>query len=308
MKILPKIKLSICNCLMIIACYSIGGLKCYAQDSTEVVQKTYVNGTFVGNLIIDDQSVMVPVKKTTEFAIQHRFGTINNGYSDMYGIFAPANIRLGGSYTPIDYLQLGLGVTKEKMQWDGNVKYAILRQAKKGSAEVMPVSVTFYGDMAVSTLPKAGNFVSDADRVSYFSQLIIARKITKHFSVQISPSFSYFNNIAGYVDASGNIQPQMKNGHFAIACGGRYKLKDGICVIANYDQPLTQHYTNNPHPNISMGIEMSTKGHTFQMFFGNYQSIIPQQNNVFNQNDYTKGQYLIGFNITRRWYHVADNN
>ncbi len=303
MKILSKIKWSAGSCLLLIGCYFLPAVNCNAQDSTEVVKKAYVGGTFVGSMIIDNQSVMVPVAKTTEVAIQHRFGTVNNGYEDMYGIFAPANIRLGGSYTPINNLQIGIGVTKERMQWDGNVKYALGKQQVKGGC---PVSVTIFADMAVSTLPKAGNFVSGSDRISYFTQLIIARKITKHFSAQVSPSFSYFNNIAGYVDANGNIQPRMKNGHWAIAFSGRYKVKDGFCIIANYDQPLTQHPTDNPHPNLSLGVEMSTKGHSFQIFFSNYQSIIPQQNNVFNQNDYTKSQYLIGFNITRRWYHSAE--
>ncbi len=278
-------------------------LNCKAQDSTatakELVKIERVKRTFNGSLLIDNQTVMVPVKKTFEFAIQHRFGTINNGYSDFYGIYAPANIRLSGNYTPIDNLQLGFGFCKERMQWDGNVKYALSKQAVSHGC---PVSVTYYGDMAVSTLPKKGNFVSDVDRISYFHQLIIARKVTKDFSVQVSPSVSYFNNIEGYMSAEGTIKPKMWHAHAAVAFMGRYMLTDGMGIIANYDQPLTQHPTNNPHPNISFGIELGTTGHSFQIFVGNYQSIIPQANNVFNQNDYTTSRYLIGFNITRRWY------
>ena len=305
MKIISKIKWSIGSYLLVVACYCLSSVNCYAQDdsTTAVVKKAYVAGTFAGNMLIDNQTVMVPVKKTFEFAIQHRFGIINNGYTDFYGVFAPANIRLGFNYTPIENLQLGLGICKANMLVDGNVKYAILKQAVKDGS---PVSVTFYGDLAVSTLKKAGNFVNDADRVSYFSQLIIARKVTKKFSVQVSPSLSYFNNIAGYVSADGSIQPTMKNANFSIAFMGRYKLTEGMSVMANYDQPLTQNPTNNPHPNVSFGIEFSTIAHTFQIFAGDYQSIIPQYNNVFNQIDCSKGQFLIGFNITRRWYHDSE--
>lgn len=268
-----------------------------AQDSTAVVP---VKNTFGGNLIIDNQTVMVPVVKTFEFSIQHRFGVINNGYSDFYGLFAPANIRLGFNYSVFNNFQLGFGITKERMQWDGNIKYAIIRQASSGF--LFPVSITYYGDMSVSSLPKKDNFVSDVDRISYFHQLIIARKVTKAFSVQVSPSLSYFNNIEGYMSAEGTIKPKMNNAHYAIAFMGRYKLTDAFGIIANYDQPLTQHPTDNPHPNISMGIDIGTTSHTFQIFVGNYQRIIPQANNVFNQNDYTKSQYVIGFNITKRFY------
>lgn len=74
-----------------------------------------------------------------------------------------------------------------------------------------------------------------------------------------------------------------------------------MALVANYDQPLTQHPTNNPHPSICFGLEMTTSAHAFQIFAGNYNSILPQNNNMFNQNDYTKGQFLIGFNITRLW-------
>jgi hypothetical protein len=73
----------------------VGGMA-RAQDSTgTVVKKQVVKNTFESNLIIESQTVMVPVKGTLEFDIQHRFGIVNNGYSDFYGLFAPANIRMG---------------------------------------------------------------------------------------------------------------------------------------------------------------------------------------------------------------------
>lgn len=305
MKILSEIKLLIGSCLLTIACCCFTLVNSYAQDdsTTQPAKKAYVTNTFKGNLLIDNQTVMVPVKNTIEFTIQHRFGIINNGYSDFYGLFAPANIRLGINYAPVNNLQLGIGLCKVNMLLDGNLKYAILKQAVKGGS---PVSITYFGDMAVSTLPKTGNFVTNSDRISYFNQLIIARKVTKKFSVQVAGSLSYFNNIAGYVATDGTIQPTLKNANFSVSFLGRYMFTDGFGVIANYDQPLTQNPTNNPHPNICLGIELSTIGHTFQIFAGNCQGIVPQYNNVFNQTDYSIGQFLIGFNITRRWYRSAD--
>ena len=82
---------------------------------------------------------------------------------------------------------------------------------------------------------------------------------------------------------------------------GRYKIAPQTAIIANYDQPLTQHPANNPHPNISVGLEMRSSGHDFEVFVGNYNYILPQNNALYNQNDFTHGQFLIGFNITRLW-------
>src|ERR1019366_8345959 len=108
------------------------GNQSQAQDSVI----TRVRNTFKSNLIIDNQTVMVPVKKTLEFDIQHRFGIVNNGYSDFYGLFAPPVIRLGFEYVPVKNLQFGFGLCSDNMQLDLNGKYAILKQTKGG----IPVS------------------------------------------------------------------------------------------------------------------------------------------------------------------------
>jgi hypothetical protein len=274
----------------------------FAQENTDSVtiklpKYEPVLQTFASNLIIDNQTNMVPDKKTFEFVIQHRFGVLTNGIKDVYGIVAPSNIRLGLNYTPINNLQVGFGFTKERIQLDGNVKYAIFKQTTGGGS---PVSLTYFGDITVDARSKK-NFLHGVDRFSFFNQLIIARKVTKNLSLQVAPSFSWFNNVEAYVDSKGIIQKKMKNGHFAISFAGRYKITEKMSVIAGYDQPLTEHTTNNPNPNISFGIELATSTtHTFQVFLGNYQSIVPEANNVKNRNNYKKGEYLIGLNISKR--------
>jgi hypothetical protein len=167
----------------------------------------------------------------------------------------------------------------------------------------MPVSVTLFGNAVMDTRAKNSSLpiVNVQDRFSYFSQLIIARKINEKISLQVAPSFSYFNNVEAYYDAQHVIQPKTNNGHISISVAGRYKLTDGMSLIANYDQPLTQHPMNNPNPNIALGLDMKTSGHDFQIFLGNYGYILPQNNNVFNHNDFSKSQFLIGFNISRLW-------
>jgi hypothetical protein len=240
---------------------------------------------------------MVPIKGSFEFVIQHKFGNVDNGFEDFYGLFAPSNIRLGFNYVPMDKLQLGTGLTKDRMQWDFNAKYALLKQTKSGN---IPVSVSVFGEMAID-LRSSDNFVKNTDRINYFTQLLIARKFCDRFSAQVAPSMTYFNNVEGYVDADGKIQPKMNNMHFAIAFLGRIKLTEKMSFLMNYDQPLTQHPTNNPHPNISFGFEMATSSHDFQIFMGNYDLILPASNNFYNQNDYRIREFQIGFNISRLW-------
>jgi len=282
-----------------------------AQDSAQVkeevaapVKAKPVKNTFSGIWIIDNQTVMVPIKGTFEMDIMHRFGTLKNGYDDFWGFFSPSNIRLGFEYVPINNLMVGLSITKQNMTWEGYGKYAIIKQTKN----LYPVSVTYFGDVAVDTRKDPDNsiFKYNTQRLSYFNQLIIARKLTNRISIQVAPSLTHMNSVNGYYtknDSTGKtIFKEMELDHFAISFAGRFKIKESMAVIVNYDQPITKHNTNNPAPNISFGLELTTSAHAFQFFLGNYGSIIPQRNNYFNQNDpHFIGQYLIGFNITRLW-------
>jgi len=292
-----------------------------AQDSTAVAEITAapkkvkpVKNTFQSIWIIDNQTVMVPVKGTFEMDIMHRFGTVQKGYDDFWGFFSPSNIRLGVTYSPINKLNLGIGITKSNMLWDVSAKYSIIAQTKGK----YPVSVTYYGNVAYATLKDKDKsiFKYTTQRISFFNQLIIARKVTDKLSVQIAPSVSHQNAVSGYYtknDSTGTaIFKNMKFDHFAIAVSGRYQLTNVTSLLINYDQPITTHATNNPNPNLSFGFEFNSSGHTFQLFMGNYSLLNQQRNNLYNTNspfDYTQadgtkvkgGAFLIGFNITRLW-------
>ena len=259
-----------------------------------------VKFTFDDNLILDNQSVMVPRAKAFEFELQHRFGVVTNGYKDFMGIFSAANIRVGMNYTPVTNLQVGFGFNKYNLTWDFDAKYALMKQSEHGKG-IWPLSITAFGNAAVDTRSK-DNFVRGLDRMSYFGEIMIARKFDKHFSLQVSADISYFNNVPGYINAEGGVSPLMRNEHFAIAVMGRYKFNDKVGILLDYDQPLTQHPSSNPHPNLGIGVEFSTGAHDFQVTFSNFGSIIPQINNFYNQNDYQKGQFCLGFNMSRLWF------
>jgi hypothetical protein len=270
------------------------------EDSVQVIPiksrgLQRVGNTFESIWLIDNQTVNVPLRHVFEFDILHRFGTVQTGYRDLFGLYAPSNIRLGFGYTPIKNLMVGLGFTKDRLLWDFNAKYALLKQTRENGK---PLSVTYLGNVAVDTREKE-NFRYNAHRLSYFHQLMVARKVSRDFSVQASLNLSHFNNVEAYVDSAGKIQNKMKNDHFSFSVLGRLKLSDAFGFIANYDQPLTRHPAGNPNPNISAGVEIATPLHAFQVFFTNYRWMVPQYNNFYNNNNYRDGAFLIGFNITR---------
>lgn len=276
-----------------------------ATDSVMVEQPKPVKNTFESIWCIDAQTVMVPIKGTFEADFQHRFGTMQNQYDDFYGIFAASNIRLGAEYVPVDRLLVGFGITKFNSLWDFYGKYAILRQMKNGGS---PVSMSYYLNMAIDTRDeeKAG-FEEGSDRFSYFHSLMVARKITDKFSLQLSGNYSWFNHKEVY-DDNGEFIGLDQNGHFSASALARYKLSNTIGVIAAYDLPLTSDdELLDPDPNLSFGLELTTSSHAFQLFVGNFQSLVPQYNHTYNTNswsgnpDSVREGILIGFNITRLW-------
>jgi len=335
-----KLNINKAKCGIAVIAY-LGGCLCLfptsltAQDSTVAAIETAapsktkpVKNTFQSIWIIDNQTVLVPVKKTFEMDIQHRFGVVENGYEDFWGFFAPSNIRLGFSYVPIDKLSVGIGVTKTTAAvipeasisdvsgplWDGSLKYSFFTQTKGK----FPVSLTYYGNISYNTKKDEEHdiYINNSDRLTFFNQLIIARKVTDKLSVQVAPSLSHHNVVNGYYvkvnDSTLNTEPDMKFDHFAIALSARYKLTNVTSVLINYDQPITKHVSNNPNPNLSFGLEFNTSSHSFQVFATNYFYLVPQINNLYNSNSpfkYTDatgtevkgGKFLIGFNITRLW-------
>jgi len=324
-----------------------------AQDSTVVAENTAapakakpVKNTFQSVWLSDNQTVMVPIKGTMEMDIMHRFGTWNKGYEDFWGFFAPSNIRIGVSYVPIEKLNVGIGFTKTTAAiapasapssvsgplWDASLKYSIITQTKGK----YPVSVSYYTNAAYNTKkdPNHDTYRYNSDRLSFFHQVLIARKVTEKLSVQVAPSLSHFNVVNGYFvklnDSTLKVEPEMKHNHFAVAISARYKLTNVTSLMINYDQPITNHVRYNPNPSLSFGVEFNTSSHSFQLFFTNYYFLNPQINNLFNTNnpfeydDLTKthplrmnddpatadkdesvrvkgGRFLIGFNITRLW-------
>jgi hypothetical protein len=293
-----------------------------AQDSTAAAQTPKkvkpVKNTFESQWLIDNQTVLVPVQGTLEIDFQHRFGVVTKGYQDFWGLFSPTfNARFAASYTVRKNLSLGLGITKNGLTWDGSAKYSLFTQ----TPGQYPVSLTFFGDWAINTSKDAVLYDGTAtthntDRYTFYLSAIAARKINDKLSVQLTAGLAHQNAVSGYytkVDTSSVVYKSMNHDQFSIAVCARYKLTAVTSVMLDYDQPITTHPDNNPSPNLGLGFEFNTSGHSFQIFVTNYTLLVPQNNNLWNKNSpfaYTDkatgnavagGQWAIGFNLTRLW-------
>jgi hypothetical protein len=254
-----------------------------------------VGNTFESVWLIDNQTTYIPYKNTIEFDIQHRFGTIDNGYKDFFGMYAPSNIRLGLNYSVLDNLNLGFGFTKFNLIWDLNAKFAILSETGEKKS---PVNLSFFHSTSYDSRSEE-NFVNNTDRLGYYNSLMLSRKLTRNFSAQASVNFSHMNAVEGFLNDNNEVEGRMKNDHLSVSILARYKISDATGFIADIDLPITNHNFDQPLPNISAGIEVATPLHAFQAFIGNYQHLVPNYSNFYNSNDFSDGGFLVGFNITR---------
>jgi hypothetical protein len=276
----------------------------FSQDeTTESKSSKPVRFTFGTTILIDNHTVATPYKGGIELEIHHRFSLIEN-YHNLFGIYGAANTRIGLNYGITDRIMIGLGTTKDYKLQDIQWKYLILQQTEDNS---MPVSLSYYGNI-VADLRKDDAFGPEETykvihRLSYFTQLIVARKINDMFSVQVAPSLAYFNSVPQYIPATDtSVYKGYKNLNLGVSVGARANVFGNHSIILEYDQLLTKQDINvQPKPNLSLGWEIGTATHTFQLFVANYSQIINQRNLVFNTNDFTKGDYLVGFNVTVRF-------
>jgi len=279
--------------LLILATVFFGPSYLFAQEVDEKPVDKPVRSLFESTILMDNQTALVPYKGTFEFDVIHRFGTFDKGYDDFYGLYSTSNVRLSMAYTPINKLSLGIGITKFKHLVDLNAKYAILRQTR---SDRIPVAITYFGNMAFDTRSEdlRGEVFNSSDRVSYFHQVIIARKFSDRLSAQIAPSISHFNII----------DSEMNNDQISLSFASQVKITDVTSILISVDQPLSGHDMNEPEANLCLGVQFVSSSHAFQLFFGNSNLILPQEINMFNRNSFSDNiseNFLFGFNMTRLW-------
>jgi hypothetical protein len=268
-----------------------------AQETEPVkVKSKPVRMPFNCPTIIDAQTVYIPQAKTLEVVIEHRFDKIEN-ISNLFGIYGSSNIRLGVNYSITDKLSVGFGTTKFRKLQDFRIKYNALEQTRDNK---IPVAVTVYGNMGIDARAESyfGQDYKFTNRLSYFTEVIVARKFTDWLSIQVSGSFAHINKVDSV----------MEHDKFGISFSGRAQVTDQSSIIFNYGIPLqiqaiAEHssFTNPPKDNFGIGWEVATMTHVFQVFVSSSTDLSPQYIMMENQNEWLNGDLFFGFTITRMW-------
>ncbi len=293
-----KAKISIFVALaLLLSLQSING-----QDAQSKPAKP-VKNTFEDGGLINNKSVEVLRKHALEMVIHHRMGKIDQMFEDdmnfdFFGVFGPANIQIGMNYGITNKLTVGIGGVKNSNGYYLQAKYRVLQQTKSGS---IPVSVTGYANVE-NNITKDSKYSKFAYRLSYFSQLMVARKLSKRFSLQLAGSYTHFNFVDDDVTELANgIQIRDTHDNFSLTTDLRISFSPQGSILLEYTHPFMESSMYDRKPDLGLGLEFATGAHAFQVLIGTARGLINQQVTNYNTNDFTKGEFLLGFNITRRW-------
>lgn len=264
----------------------------FAQDLMDLLnddtpQTEYAYATFKGTHVVLGQSVENPAEGVLQFIIAHNFGRLNQGPYEMFGL-DQATIRLGLDYGITPWLGVGIGRSSYQKTYDGFVKARIFRQ--KSGAENFPITLNYFGSIALNSLkwsnPDRKNYFSS--RLAYTHQLLIARKFSNAFSLQLSPTIVHKNLVEKATDA---------NDLYLLGAAGRIKLNQRTTLNLEYfygfNKPETVKNT------ISVGLDMETGGHVFQFRVSNAQPMFEPGYLTETTGNFFKGDIYFGFTISR---------
>jgi hypothetical protein len=260
-------------------------------DSIAPATAGNVAATFKTTRIVTGHSIESMKEGQLEFRISHRFGRVNSGVDNFFGI-DQSTIYLGLEYGVTDWLELGIGRTPNEKIVNSFVKVGLLSQSAGDYSK--PVSISYLGAMGVKTgkwdYPTRTDFFSN--RLTFAHQLLIAHKFNEELSLQLTPTMIH-----------NNLVPTVLDDHdiYAMGIGGRYKISSRVSVNVEYFYCLrpTWNISNDFTNALSVGFDIETGGHVFQIMLSNSLGMIEKHYISENTGSWTKGDIHIGFNISR---------
>lgn len=251
----------------------------------------YTTATFKSTRIMNGHSVERMPPGQLDFRISHRFGRVNTGAYNFFGL-DQSNIHFSLEYGLLKWFMAGIGRASFEKTYDAFGKFSILRQSE--GAVKMPVSVSAVATAALKTLKQDDPSKTDyfSSRLTYTAQFLVARKFNQVFSLQLTPSYVHRNLVATELDY---------NDLFAVGAGGRIKLTKRVSFNGEY------YYMVNPKANISqelydplaLGFDIETGGHVFQLIFTNSLGMAEKAFIGETTGSWRKGDIHFGFNISR---------
>ena len=259
------------------------------SDSIGTTGRQLVTGTFKGTHIINMHSVEQPAKKELSFIMMHRFGKLNDGAYNFFGL-DQAEIRLAFDYGISNRLTIGIGRSSLDKAFDASVKYKVIQQADAG--QHMPFSVSYFSSIVYPTLKYEDKpYLTARLRTIYANQLLIARKFNSNLSLQVNPTWLHYNLVATKAD---------NNDLFALAMGGRMKFNKRMSINAEYTLLPSSQIPSSPVKNsLSLGWDIETGGHVFQLVFSNSAGMVEPYFISKTLGTWGNGDIYFGFNVSR---------
>jgi hypothetical protein len=293
--------------------------KLFAQDTTDIMSQLekdpkkidYIKSTFKSTRVISSHSVENLGKGVLDVRILHRFAPLNTGIYNFFGI-DQASMRLGFDYGITNNIMVGFGHSTWQKTYDALIKIKILRQST--GAVNMPFTVSFLSTMAIRTeLAKQDRVIPDiprrvhtsfGDKTSFVEQLIIGRKFSNKFSLQLMPTYIFNHNridsINKYTFNRDSLQyGQKRKNTVALGIAGRLKITKRLSLTAEYYYQFPGSKPDNVFNSISLGIDIETGGHVFQLHFTNSNGMTEKSFITDTDDKWKKGYIRFGFNISR---------
>jgi len=236
----------------------------------------------IGNL----QSTKIAAKGDLYLYVSHRFGSLEDGLSTFFG-FDNANTKIQLVYGLFDGVQIG--ASRESVR----KTYAMSAKAKiKNQSDNFPVNLAVYGTVNINSELRKDRypFLKFADRLSYASQLLISRRITNSLSLELAPTFVRQNLV---------LEPFQDHNQIALGAGGRLKLSKRMSLNLDYVYNFNRHEDSIYKNPLTVGVDIETGGHIFQLLFSNAQSTNEPGFISNAEGDWSKGDVFFGFNIVR---------
>lgn len=250
-----------------------------------VAAPTEVESAFKALKIVNLESTKLAAKKDFYFIVAHRFGSIETGFEDFFGL-DNAVTQLKFLYGATDWLTVA--AARSQQAYDFSVKYSLVRQRKGGS----PVAVVGFNSFGINNELDEAIFpkLQFENRLIYVSQLLVSRKFSKNLSLELAPTFFHENFVE--IDSQDNSQ-------VAIGVGGRYKISNRVSINVDYAAHLNRS-SDSPYRNpLSVGVDLETGGHVFQMHFSNSQGIHEAGFLGRTTGNWSTADIFFGFNLVR---------
>ncbi|MBK6363833.1 MAG: hypothetical protein IPL63_03095 [Saprospiraceae bacterium] len=254
------------------------------EETTE-----YIEASFKTNRVVNLHSLENTAAGVLDFKISHRFGFLSGGFYEFFGL-DNATMRLGFDYGITNRLAIGVGRSNLEKAYDGYIKYKLLRQSK--GKKNMPLTVALFASAAIQTLkwaePERDNLFSS--RLYYTFQVIMGRKFSERISVQLSPTVVHRNLVA---------TKEEKNDVYGMGVGARFKLTNRIAINGEYTFVLPNQLADGYNNGLSIGFDIETGGHVFQLHCTNSTGMIEKAFFTENTGNWSTGNVHFGFNISR---------